>query len=308
MQRSRLLLGETAGLGPHNVNTLDARHLCTETFISATIYHPTLETKAHACIVIVSGFGCGEHSMAAWGPFYASHGIVAMTIGTPSPYKDFPAQRCQALLDAVGALQAEHTRAGSLLEGRLAVDRCAVQGWSLGGGAVLLAALEKPSLKCVIALSPHTGNDHRLLGNLTDVVPTLFLVGEKDTVSPAHTFAWPQYRNTAAPSLIFEIANGDHCAANGPSSGSFPPHMCLPCFFCNVLCAIHCKCVPFPCITMNWPTGHATKSTTPGAAVGSVALAFVKSFLLGDDQARPLLQARPEIASAFEMNEGMKRI
>ena len=239
--------------------------------------------------------------MAAWGPFYASHGIVAMTIGTPSPFKDQPDQRCQALLDAVEALQAEHTRAGSLLEGRLDVDRCAVQGWSLGGGAALLAALNKPSLKCAIALAPHSGSDQRLWGQLTDVVPTLFLVGEKDSIAAPHTFAWPQYHKTAAPSLIFEIAGGDHFAANGPSSGSTPPHVCWPCFICNFHNVIQSGCVPFPCITMNWPTGHATNSTTPGAAVGSVALAFVKAFLLGDDQERPLLQARPDIASGFEM-------
>ena len=103
--------------------------------------------------MLVSGFGCGEHSLAAWGPFYASHGIVVLTIGTPAPFKDGPPERCKALLDAVQALQAEHTRAGSPLCGRLDISRCAVQGWSLGGGAAQLAALANPSIKCAIAVT-----------------------------------------------------------------------------------------------------------------------------------------------------------
>ena len=132
-------------------------------------------------------------------------------------------------------------------------------------------------------------------------MPTLFLVGEKDTISPAGDFAWPQYRKTAAPSLIFEIAEGDHFAANGPSGGSAPPHSCWCCYLCNFWSTILCRCTPCPCITMDWPTGHATTSATRGSAVGRVALAFAQAFLLGDDRARPLLHARPEIARGFEM-------
>ena len=95
-------------------------------------------------IVIVGGWGCGEQAMAAWAPFYASHGIVAMVIGTPAPWTDSPAARCKALLDASSALQSEHEREGSALLGRLDVSRRAVQGYSLGGGGAQLAALTRP--------------------------------------------------------------------------------------------------------------------------------------------------------------------
>ena len=93
--------------------------------------------------------------MAAWAPFYASHGIVAMTIGTPAPWRDTPGDRCKALLDASLALQSEHENADSVLKGRLDVTQRAVQGYSLGGGGAQLAALKDPTLKCVIALCPH---------------------------------------------------------------------------------------------------------------------------------------------------------
>ena len=101
----------SCALGNSAFRQTDARHLCTRaSFVSATIYHPHPIRTEHSSIVLVGGWGCGERSMAAWGPFYASHGFVAMTIGTPSPFKDMPAQRCQALLDAVEALQAENDR------------------------------------------------------------------------------------------------------------------------------------------------------------------------------------------------------
>ena len=121
-------LGPTScALGPHPTGTLDARHLCnaksfTASFTSATIYYPTASDVSQLpSIVIVGGHCCGEKAMAAWGPFYASHGIVAMTIGTPAPWRDFPAARCKALLDASLALQSENERAGSELHGRLDV-------------------------------------------------------------------------------------------------------------------------------------------------------------------------------------------
>ena len=147
-------LGPTScALGPHATGTQNAKHLCsTGTFTSATIYYPTSDGMGLLpSIVLVGGWGCGEQAMAAWAPFYASHGIVAMTIGTPAPWIDSPADRCKALLDASMALQSEHEHEGSVLQGRLDVSRRAVQGYSLGGGGAQLAALTDLTLKCVIA-------------------------------------------------------------------------------------------------------------------------------------------------------------
>ena len=154
-------LGPTScALGPHATGTQDARHLCGASFASATIYYPTSDGLGLLpSIVIVGGWGCGEQAMAAWGPFYASHGIVAMAIGTPAPWTDSPADRCKALLDASSALQSEHEREGSPLLGRLDVSRRAVQGYSLGGGGAQLAALTDQTLKCVIALNPDDGKE-----------------------------------------------------------------------------------------------------------------------------------------------------
>lgn len=146
----------SCALGPHRVCTLDAQHLCAPTFPSATIYYPESGTRLPS-IVIVGGWGCGEQVQAAWAPFYASHGIVAMTIGTPAPLTDMCEERARALLDASAALQDENAREGSALVGRLDASSRAVQGYSLGGGGAQLAALRDPTLKCVVAICPDDG-------------------------------------------------------------------------------------------------------------------------------------------------------
>ena len=111
--------------GPHRVSTRGASHrgllLCDDLLPGGLAQLPS--------IVIVGGWGCGEQVQAAWAPFYASHGIVAMTIGTPAPWKDFCEARAIALLDASVALQSEHARAGSVLLGRLDTSNRAVHGY-----------------------------------------------------------------------------------------------------------------------------------------------------------------------------------
>ena len=80
---------KSCALGPNAVETLNARHLSEthDSFSSATIYFPKTTDNAQLLpsIVIVGGWACGERAMEAWAPFFASHGIVAMTIGTPTP-------------------------------------------------------------------------------------------------------------------------------------------------------------------------------------------------------------------------------
>ena len=73
--------------------------------------------------VIVPGFASPESSIQDWGPFYASHGIVAMTIGTNHLLEQPAGRGAAALLDAIVSLRAEHTRSSSPLEGWLDLDR-----------------------------------------------------------------------------------------------------------------------------------------------------------------------------------------
>ena len=85
--------------------------------------------------VIVPGFVSPESSIQDWGPSYASHGIVAMTIGT-NHLLEQPAGRAAALLDAIVSLRAEHTRSSSPLEEWLDLDRigAVVVPWLIWSG------------------------------------------------------------------------------------------------------------------------------------------------------------------------------
>ena len=87
-------LGPTScALGPHATGKQTAPHLCNKTtFTSATIYYPTSDgLPLLPSIVITPGHGGGLQNQAAWGPFYASHGIVAMIIRPSAPFRDAPA-------------------------------------------------------------------------------------------------------------------------------------------------------------------------------------------------------------------------
>ena len=148
-----------AALGPHTVQILAVEALslrANRKYSSSTVYLPATVPPQEllASIVIVPGWACSENTVSAWGSFFASHGYLAMTIGTHSPFHDLPTARANALLDAVEALKEEHARSESALEGRLDVTRFAVAGWSMGGGGCQIAALADPSLKCVLAFAP----------------------------------------------------------------------------------------------------------------------------------------------------------
>ena len=72
-------------------------------YFGATVYYPTNGTPPYASIAIVPGFTAEQDSVEEWGPFYASHGIVTIIIGTNSLF-DFPEARAEGLLDALKTL------------------------------------------------------------------------------------------------------------------------------------------------------------------------------------------------------------
>src|SRR5690606_22871344 len=121
-------------------------------YAEGTLYWPVDATPPFASVAVVPGFVSVQAQIQEWGPFLASHGIVAMTLGTNSGL-DQPPARATALLDALKTIRAENTREGSELKGKLDVNRQAVMGWSMGGGGALLAAERTPELKATISLA-----------------------------------------------------------------------------------------------------------------------------------------------------------
>ena len=184
-------------------------------YAGATIYYPTNGTGPFASIAMVPGFTALPASIEEWGPFYASHGIVTIIIGTNS-LVDFPEVRANALLDALETIKQENTRSSSPLEGVLNTNQLAVSGWSMGGGGAQRAAVLDNTISAVVALCPYLNNSA-----LNHDAALLILSGEEDTIAPPSEQADVHYSNTpnTTDKLLFEVANGDHSVANTPNGG-----------------------------------------------------------------------------------------
>ncbi len=185
-------------------------------YLGATVYYPTNATPPFASIAIVPGFTALPSSVEEWGPFYASHGIVTIIIGTNSIF-DLPEARALALLDALETMNQENTRSTSPLENKLDVEKFAVSGWSMGGGGAQRAAVLDNTIKGVVALCPYLTNP-----SLNHDSPVLIFSGENDTTAPPAQHADIHYNVTpnTTNKLLFEIANGNHSVANTPNGGN----------------------------------------------------------------------------------------
>lgn len=182
----------------------------------ATIYYPTNATPPFMSIAIVPGFTALPSSVEAWGPFYASHGIVAIIIGTNSPF-DFPEARALALSDALETIRQENIRNTSPLENKLDIEKLAVSGWSMGGGGAQRAAVLDSTVKGVVALCPWLTNP-----SLNHDSPVLIFSGQNDPTAPPAQHADLHYNATPGTTdkLLFEVANGNHSVANTPNGGN----------------------------------------------------------------------------------------
>ena len=205
-------------------------------------------------MVVCPGFQASEGSVRPWGRFLASHGIVTMTLGTNTP-RDFPNARGRALLDAIETVRAENQREDSPLQGRLAVDRAGVAGWSMGGGGAQHAAVMDGSLKGVVAMVPWQPG-----WKFEHAVPVMILAGQRDEVASTRSNARPHFKNTpdSTAKLLFEIRGGGHLL---PSS----------------------------------PANHEGE-------VGAWTLAWIKTFVEGDQNYRAVLEGRPSTASIYELS------
>ena len=191
-------------------------------YSGASIYYPIDAEPPYAGISIVPGY-CGvETDIQDWGPFYASHGIVAITLGTNDPCADWPATRAIALLDAIETLKEENTRINSPLFGKLSNDRFAVSGWSMGGGGAQLAASLDPTLKAVVGLCPWLDLNGFQAEDIIHDVPVLIFTGQNDDIANSAAYGYMHYEGTpeTTDKLFFEIVNGGHAAANGPSGAN----------------------------------------------------------------------------------------
>jgi dienelactone hydrolase len=213
-----ITLASLSNPGPYQVATLTEANGIRNgpNYFGGTIYYPTNATPPYASIAIVPGFSALPSSVQDWGPFYASHGIVTIIIGTNSIY-DFPEARATALLDALETIRQENIRAASPLLGALNLNQLAVSGWSMGGGGAQRAAVLDNTIAGVVALCPYLTSPQ-----LNHTSPVLIFSGQADTVAPPSQHANVHYNATpnTTDKLLFEISNGNHSVANTPTGGN----------------------------------------------------------------------------------------
>jgi pimeloyl-ACP methyl ester carboxylesterase len=142
---------------------------------SGTVVYPTDAEPPLAAISICPGFLNTGPEMAAWGPFYASWGIV--TVLTNTGAADIPDIRAGLLLDAIEELKKMNTTMSSPLFGKLS-GRYGTSGYSMGGGGTTIAAAGTPTLNSSVGLAAWGGN------GASNKVPELLLCGDADTVAP----------------------------------------------------------------------------------------------------------------------------
>jgi len=209
---------------------------------SATIYYPSSAAAPFASIVFMQPYTGTQSMDAAWGPFFASHGIVYVNCDAASTNTDTVDMRATQQWSAYNALKAANTRSGHTLKGKLNTGRIGLMGWSMGGGATWINA-SKSGVKTALSLAGHNLSASSSLskGGSTKC-PMLLINGATDTT---------------------------YLGGLGQSEGVYNS---IPSGIAKVLCVFSAAG------HMDW-TGPAP-STAPGA--GKVALAFQKTFLDGD--------------------------
>jgi hypothetical protein len=148
--------------------------------------------------------------MTPWGAFYASWGIV--TVVTNTIGSDIPQIRATKLLASVDAMEAENTKSGSPLFGKMA-GRYGTSGYSMGGGGTTIASTQEATLRTSVGLAawgPATSGVN---------VPTLLLCGSSDGVAPC-SMSQGAYTGIggSTPKMMVTISGATHFNWFGPTN------------------------------------------------------------------------------------------
>jgi dienelactone hydrolase len=207
----------TMANGPFKFKSITSGYWDGPGFADATLYWPTDAEPPFASVVVVPGFVSAQSDIQEWGPFMASHGIVAMTIGTNSGL-DQPDVRAKALIDALDSVRREHMREGSELKGKLDVGRQATMGWSMGGGGSLLVAAQTPALKAAISMCGYNpGHNYSSIK-----VPSLMFAAKGDTLAGGQSQGFYGTIPESVPKMLWEAPGegqlGGHYMFNTPKN------------------------------------------------------------------------------------------
>ncbi len=181
----------------------------------ATVYYPK-NAGAVGALVFCPPYTATQSMFAAWGPWFASHGIICVTMNTTTTM-DQVDQRITQQWTVVSRLKSDPTnREGTQLD----TNRVGVMGWSMGGGATWGNAGKHPNeVKMAISLAGHnmTGIARETKGYGIRC-PLLELNGATDfTILGGMGQSETVFRNAGGPTVLAVTALGGHFNWGSPS-------------------------------------------------------------------------------------------
>jgi dienelactone hydrolase len=212
--------------------------------VSATYIDPTRSDRSIACEVYYPSTSAGDAVPVADGtfPFIAfghgfvmdytayqnitdelvASGYVMIYVETEGGFAPAHADFGLDLAYVADHFYEENATAGSLFQSHL-IDRCAIMGHSMGGGATWLAANTSESVDCIAGLAPAETNPSAIAAASNVTVPAIVLSGSSDAVTAPADNHTPIFESTASACKYFvNIIEGSHCGyANSGSLCDF---------------------------------------------------------------------------------------
>ena len=212
--------GREFGERIYEVRTYEANPGVAE-FADVMVFYPlTLSfDRPNGAIAFAPGFRASADNYEWWGPALASLGYNVFILNTNEP-TDGLAARAAALAALVDFIKAENENPDSPVTNKIDVDKIALMGHSMGGGAALAAADRLgDDIGAVIPLAAYCcepgGSFEGDYASLTSAA--LIVASAEDTVAPPVTHARMLYDSLGSENKIYmEFAAGDHMfPANG---------------------------------------------------------------------------------------------
>jgi dienelactone hydrolase len=226
---------------------LVAGHVCAQFevgHVSANYIDPTRSDRSIACEVYYPSTSTGDAVPVAEGtfPFIAfghgfvmdytayqnitdvlvQEGYILIYVETEGGFAPAHADFGLDLAYVADHFFEENATAGSLFQSHL-IDRCAIMGHSMGGGATWLAANTSESVDCIAGLAPAETNPSAIAAASNVTVPAIVLSGSSDAVTAPADNHTPIFESTASACKYFvNIIEGSHCGyANSGSLCDF---------------------------------------------------------------------------------------
>jgi len=188
----------------------------------ATIFYPTDAQPPFAYALYCPPYTATRAAFSAWGPFFASHGIVLATMDTVTT-GDYPPRRAKGIVEVMTGLRGENRRASSPLYEKLDESRGGVIGWSMGGGGVWIASGDHPEWKSAVTLAGHniTATGWQQSARRS-TIPTLMMNGATDlTILGGLGQSDSAYRTIpeSTPKLLYVFGLLGHFEWGSPTAG-----------------------------------------------------------------------------------------